>query len=195
MARRQKDGQAERVHPLAWIFYTILLPLLFTVVMIGVALQIFGYNVTGALDGYAASLPVVGRLFSPARATQSARPHHANVWKVTAGRDAIALRSAHRQLVQLQAELAREKTASGRYSQQLTAVRAQLKALQAKRAAAAKEGQVLANMTASQAALILMQQPIAAQVPILQAMSTTDQASLLAALPPKTAARLLQAGG
>ena len=195
MAVKHNGGREERVHPLAWIFYTILLPLIFTIVMIGVALQVFGYNVTGALRGYASTLPVVGRLVAAAPAATRALRQPVDPWKTAAERDARALRVVRAQLAGLRGEVSRLGAQAGQYSKELAAARAQVQTFQAHRVKAAQEGQVLANMSSSQAALILMQQPTATQVLILQAMSTSDQAALLAALPPKTAAALLQAGG
>ena len=195
MAMKQKGEREERVHPLAWIFYTILLPLIFTVVMIGVALQVFGYNVTGALRGYASTLPVVGRLVAAAPASARTPRHPVDPWKTAAGRDARSLRVAQAQLAVLRGEVSRLGGQADQYAKELAAARAQVRTLRALRVKAAREGQVLANMSSSQAALILVQQPTATQVLILQAMNTSDQAALLAALPPKTAAALLQAGG
>jgi flagellar motility protein MotE (MotC chaperone) len=50
------------------------------------------------------------------------------------------------------------------------------------------------DMSPNQAAVILTQLSFADQVLVLRAMNSADEASILAVMPPKQAAKLLQAG-
>lgn len=176
------------------VFLYWILPVVLTMAMAGAFIQfVLGYNVLATVE------QKVLHWSGPPSASSAPRgPSAAALAPGRANEEAAALRrqladekarlsAAERQVQSLRASLA-SRTAG------LKAAQAKLSTLEHTRATAAQQAGVYANMSAQQAALIILKLPFQAQVDVLKAMDPATQASVLTAMPPATAAKLLQAG-
>ena len=198
----------KKPHPIAWLWWTILLPLLCTAAIVLVLLQIFGFDPFGrawqAALHEARHAPVIGRYIPTSAATA-----HKNKASPAMKRAQTALAALHHQLAlanardallthtvagleaqtkRLHAQLARDVAA-------LHARHVRLTAVQAAQNRIAAQASVLTQMGPNQAALILKYQPLKNQVALLRVMSAANQAAILAAMTPKAAAAILKASG
>lgn len=188
------SGKEGRVRPISWLFYTILLPIIFFVIIMAfVAQMFFGFNVVGKVNAWMTGNPVIRH----AMGLPPVLPPVAS--QVLAVR--IELNKATQEVGQLRTGLAQAQTQVQTSQGLIAKLRAELKQTQASlrassklTATAASDAQIYTNMSADQAAKVLVQLPFALQVRTLHAMDAADTAAILAAMSPTVAAKLLQAG-
>lgn len=186
-----------RAGPVAWLFYTIVLPLLFTAVMVGVLLQVLGFNLLAPLEKEAARIPVINHWFFAAKETKGAHsgPAPVPVWRTELIRDAARLAALRAQVARVSRELAGARRMLAVEEARVKADEAKLSALALSAKENAKLATVYTNMSPNQAALIIEALPIRQQVGIFRAMDPVDQASILADMPAAQAAKVMEAGG
>ncbi|GAX91450.1 magnesium transporter MgtE N-terminal domain-containing protein [Effusibacillus lacus] len=184
------EAREERSYgKLEWLFYIIILPLLFTLLILGLVLQFMGYNVTGKLLAIARQTPVLSSIVPPDEATRKER---SELQKLQAQLD-----EANKQLTSVQqskdllqqdlqtrdAELAKlKKTAEDQKKREEE--RKQIEKYWQDKA------QIFSSMSPKNAASILSQTAPFEARSILYAMDAETKAAILAKMDPKVAASL-----
>lgn len=193
-----KRDKPYEVRPLSWVFYMIILPIMFTIVLLIVILQfILGFNVTGTFNTWLDQFPIVRHTLGlPAKMPPVSEQVLSlkTKLKLTVANDQLQLKSLEVSVHHLQQQLASSKTSASMMRKKLHHAQVQLVAAQRVAKNAKSEATVFMNMSPAQASQILVQLPFHEQVLTLQAMDAPDQASVMAQLPVKVAAKLLQAG-
>ncbi len=193
-----KRDKAYEVRPLSWVFYMIILPIVFTIVLLIVILQfILGFNVTGTFNTWLDQFPVVRHTLGlPAKMPPVSEQVLSlkTQLKLTVTNDRLHLKTLEVSVHHLQQQLATSKTTASVLKNELHSVQRQLIVAKQVSKNAKSEATVLMNMSPTQASQILVLLPFPEQVLTLQAMDAPDQASVMAQLPVKVAAKLLQSG-
>lgn len=185
------DAEKHAYGALERFLYIILLPVLFTLVLVGVLLTLFDYDVKGALYQIGRTIPVV-KSFVPAEEGH-VNPANATVLleERLSGLEA-ELAEKNARIAELQSELAAREQAyealeadieglllgRERAAEDAAEYRAQLKAL----------ANMYTGMSAGKAAAILEQMSLPELVLILYEMRTDDRGTLLARMDPEIAA-------
>ncbi|MFC4768787.1 hypothetical protein [Effusibacillus consociatus] len=170
-----------------WLFYIIILPLLFTSLILGLVLQFMGYNVTGKLLSVARQTPVISSIVPPDEKTKQER---SEVRKLTA------------ELDQVKKDLEQAKQTSEQYAQDLAQKEQQVAQLKQKNEQADKQesdrqaadeywktqAKVYSEMSPKNAAGILASLPLVEARAIIGRMTTDVKASVLEKMDPKYAA-------
>ncbi|MCY0875309.1 MAG: hypothetical protein OWT28_03390 [Firmicutes bacterium] len=187
-----KERSAAR--PLSWIFYTLVLPIIFTMIIIALIVQfILGINIAGAVSNWALSNPAV-------RHTMGLGPVPVPVPRQVATLDAVIQRDVQmlatlrRQNANLQSDITSLQTRVAQATQKLQEAQRQIKGLKTSNHSAQNAATVYMDMAPNQAALIIERLPFEQQVMTLKAMDASDQASILSEFSTAQAAKLLQAG-
>lgn len=178
---------------LEWFFYIIILPLLFTCLILGLVLQFMGYNVTGKLMSIARQTPVIGSMLPADEATKKQQSE---------------LRKLQAQLDEANKSLATTKTTNDLLQQDVNSRNAELEKLKQKEEADKKlqadkkavddywkgKAKTYTEMSAKSAASILSKIPAQEARAILDVMQTDVRAAIMEKMDPKTAARLESEG-
>jgi len=181
--------------PLSWVFYTLILPILFTVIIVFLIVQfMLGINLTGDVSTWAVQVPVIRHALGlapiqppVAKQVQDLRTELAVQMEKVAG--------LQEQLSSLEEKLASSQSSQSGDAHRLDAVQSQLRKLEASMHSAAAAAAIYTNMAPGQAAQIILQLPFGQEVLTMKAMDSGTQAQILSQMPVAKAARLLQAGG
>lgn len=186
-----------RVGPVAWLFYTVVLPVFFTAIMVGVLLQVLGFNLLAPVEKAAVGIPVIKNWIPAARVAKGSKsgPAPLPVWRVELIRDATRMTALRAEVTRVSQELAGARKTLAAQGVTVRADEAALAAFKRTAKSNAKLATVYMNMSPNQAALIIQALPVAEQVGIFRAMDPVDQASILADMPPAKAAKIMEAGG
>ncbi len=193
VVEKGNDHQTRRSQSISWIFYYVILPIVATAIFAALALQILGYNVIGTIGSRIGQMEGSHLLNSHGKAV--ATPSSAaTVASVQLAQKEIIIKKLDSQVATMKQQLTQSDQRFASTEANLKQLQVELKKMQNAATSASKEAVVYANMSSQQAAAILMQLSTYQQVLILKNMSAADQASILAVIPPKQAAKLLQAG-
>lgn len=177
----------------SFLFYMIFLPLFVSVFLVVGALQILGYNVVGNAMRFATQNPVIRHtiglppLAQPVSVQMKQVRGQLSAVEQTVNHLNSQLSRANRALLASQSLVASEKA-------KILSLEKQVATSQRSLATAKGAAAVYMNMSPNQAAQILQLQPFSQQVSILRSMDQATQASILSGMPPKLAAKLIQAG-
>ncbi|KYP82156.1 magnesium transporter MgtE N-terminal domain-containing protein [Ferroacidibacillus organovorans] len=188
-----EEAVKRKSRSLSFLFYMILLPLLVSVILVIGALQILGYNVVGNLSRFATQNPVIRHSIGlPPLAQPIPVQVKALRGQLTAAQK--TLQNLHDQLTRENHALLASQSLAVAEKTKISALEKQVATSQKTLSTAKGAAAVYMNMSPSQAAQIMQLQPFAQQVAILRSMDQATQASILSGMPPKLAAKLIQAG-
>lgn len=179
---------------LSWIFYTFILPILFTLIIVFLIVQfMLGINVTGAVSTWAVQVPVIRHALGLAPIEP---PVSEQVKRLSTAFSAeeLEVTDLKQKISLLQSKIVALQNQDAGALSQYQLVKKQLKAEQVAMHRAQNESAIYTNMSPSQAAQIIVQLPFAQEVLVLKAMDAGTSAQILAQLPVKQAAKLLQSG-
>lgn len=180
--------------PLSWIFYTLVLPIVFTVIIVALIVQfILGINVAGAASNWAQKIPVVRHVMGLGPLPVPVPIQISNLDTVIAG-DVHELAVLREQNGGLQTQVASLQARIAEESAKWSAAQRELRTLTHSMHSAANAATVYIDMAPNEAALIIARLPFDQQVLTLRAMDPADQASILSQFSTVQAAKLLQAG-
>lgn len=177
-----------------WFLYIILIPSLFTVIMVSVILSFFHINIWEMAKGAAMQIPYVQQILDPKKPPEKGISLEEQL-KTQLGETKAALDKAMAALNQAKAKTATQEQQIASLQQQLdTAIKdgQQAKATDEERKQKAAEmARLFTGMNTSNAASVLDQLSLHESVLILSQMQQTDRSSILAKLDPVKSAQLI----
>ncbi|BCJ85263.1 magnesium transporter MgtE N-terminal domain-containing protein [Effusibacillus dendaii] len=180
--------QTERNYgKMEWLFYMIILPLLFTSVMVGLVLQLMGYNVTGKLLTVARHTPGLSAIIPPDEATKQEQSQVSKLQKMLEDvKQALGMSQQTNDL--LKADLDTKNSELAKLQQQAADKLKADQQLQQNMAQWKQQAKMYSNMSPQNAASILSQMPVADAKNILSVMNADAKASILEKMDPQKAA-------
>ena len=182
-----------RARPMSWIIYYFLLPILASALFAGIALQILGVNVLGKIATVTTQTAAIRHMLGEPPSAPSAPSQVVALTRQLRQKSGEITR-LKQSVTALEAKAAADQAHLLTLSRQAKADQTQIHKAGSAAQNAAKQAKVYMDMSPNQAAVILTQLSFADQVLVLRAMNSADEASILAVMPPKQAAKLLQAG-
>lgn len=178
----------------SWLFYTFLLPIFFTAIIVFLIVQfILGINVAGAIGNYAVKFPVVRHTLGLAPVPVPI-PEQVLALRGELNREVKKTTAFKLQVATLQNEVNHSKSVQISLKTSLHDVKHQLAALESAIHTAQNASTVYVDMSPTQAAQIISLLPFSQQVLTIRALDAATQASILGQLTSKQAAKLIQAG-
>ncbi len=189
----KSKGEKGKSKPVSFIFFYVLLPILFALILAVVVLQLIGFNVVGKVTGQLQKVSVVRHILGEPPIPLPVPQQVANL--------TVQLNSKTSQVKKLTIELHKVQTELAKTMKTLQSTQVNLKKTQTAlvnaqqlKSQMTKQAAVYSNMSSTQAAQILSKLPFNTQVQTLQAMTSTEQAAILSQMNVNLAAKLLKAG-
>ncbi|KEO82933.1 magnesium transporter MgtE N-terminal domain-containing protein [Tumebacillus flagellatus] len=188
-----------RYSGMEWTFYIIILPMLFTALLVGIILQFLGWDITGKIGHAARAIPGVSKIL-PAEETQSAadgdKPDPAQ--QLQDAEDQIkALEDSKKQL---ESDMSKKDTEISNLKKQIDDLKKKADATakngtSAGGAAAAdpyvQQAQVYSQMSPAKAAAVMSQLSVTELKHIFSKMTNEQQAAILEKMDPAIASKVL----
>lgn len=183
----------KKANPISFLFFYVLLPILFAILLAVGVLQVIGFNVIGKVSSQMQQVPYVRHVLGepplPVPVPVQVAKLHEQLKNET-----TKTKTLTKQVNHLQTELTKAKNA-------LITTQATLKKTQTALLVATKTNMTIANqakvytsMTPTQAEQIISQLPFDIQVKTLQEMNVQEQAAILSQFKVSVAAKLIKAG-
>jgi flagellar motility protein MotE (MotC chaperone) len=184
-----------RYSGMEWVFYIIILPMLFTALLVGIILQFLGYDITGKIGHAARSLPVINKIM-PADPNEVAADNAAvdPAKQLQDAQDQV--QSLENSKKQLEDDLVKKDSEIEKLKKQIEDLKKKPDAQKDDSATAAtdpyvQQAQVYSQMNASKAAVIMAQLSVTEAKRIMAKMTNDQKAAILEKMDPAIASKIL----